>query len=324
MLIYVVNSLEMQIMGGLKMKNKSLTMLLILTLILTALTSCSTTDDLNGNTDNKTSTENEKSSEKVETVSKDNEPKEKDSQLSIDEEVVFNEKDIRITLKSFESGGLFGPEFKLLIDNDSDKNITVQVRNMSINNIMIDPIFSTDVMSGKKANDGITIMSRDLELFGIETIKEVEFVFHIFDSDEWETIVDSEVIKIVVKGAEDYVQIFQEDGELIYDGDFRIIAKNLSGPDFGMIGLDLFLENNSDRYVTIQTRDLSINGFMIDGIFSCDITPGKKAFDDIAFMESDLLDNGIEKIEEIEFSFHIFDGESWDTIEDTPTIKINF
>lgn len=62
----------------------------------------------------------------------------------------------------------------------------------------------------------------------------------------------------------------------------------------------------------------------MDSIFSSEITAGKHAIDSITFMSSELEENGIDTIESIELSFHIFDTESWDTIADTAPVTINF
>ena len=51
----------------------------------------------------------------------------------------------------------------------------------------------------------------------------------------------------------------------------------------------------------IQARDLSINGYMVDPLFSADITSGKKINDQVTIMASDLEDNSIFKSELISF-----------------------
>jgi hypothetical protein len=54
------------------------------------------------------------------------------------------------------------------------------------------------------------------------------------------------------------------------------------------------------------------------------VLAGKKAYDTITFLETDLSDNGITRIDELEFKFHIFDMNSWDTIFDSNWIKVTF
>ena len=86
----------------------------------------------------------------------------------------------------------------------------------------------------------------------------------------------------------------------------------------------VYIDNITDKAFTVQARDVSINGFMVDAMFSCDVIPGKKAVDTITFMETELEENDIISIEDIELSFHIFDLESWDTIVDTDVVSMVF
>ena len=63
---------------------------------------------------------------------------------------------------------------------------------------------------------------------------------------------------------------------------------------------------------------------MVDPVFSCEILSGKVAFSSVTFLESDLTDNGIEDITELELKLNIFNKETWDDIKDTDIIKISF
>ena len=44
------------------------------------------------------------------------------------------------------------------------------------------------------------------------------------------------------------------------------------------------------------------------------------AVEDITIFSSDLEENGIEKIEDVELKFHIYDAETYDTIADSDVI----
>jgi len=169
-------------------------------------------------------------------------------------------------------------------------------------------------------------MDSDLEACGIKTIADVEFSFHIFDSDSWNDYFNSEMIRLETSAAAGYEYAYDESGTALYDENgIRIVAKGLSDNDsiFGP-GLILYIYNGSDRCITVQTRDTSANGFMISSIFSCDVMPGKHAIDAVTFMSSDLEKNEIERITELDFKLHIFDEESWQDIVTTDTITLNF
>ena len=73
--------------------------------------------------------------------------------------------------------------------------------------------------------------------------------------------------------------------------------------------VNLRIENNSGHDYTFQLRDVSVNGYMITPVFSCDVKDGKIANDNVTFMQNDFDKNGIKEIENIEFSIHAF---NWD------------
>ena len=136
---------------------------------------------------------------------------------------------------------------------------------------------------------------------------------------------DSELITVNTSAA-DYVQNVDDTGDILVDSDgIKIVARGLDTEDsiFGP-SLILYIENNTGRNLTVQARDESVNGFMIDSIMSTDISSGNKALTELTFMSSDLEENSIEEINEIEFSFHIYDYDTYDNYYDTEMLKVEF
>jgi len=252
--------------------------------------------------------------------------KEQEKEVTISEMVLVDEAGIRITAKSLETDELFGPEIKLLIENNTGKSLTFQCRNASVNGYMVDTMMSVDVADGKKANDGLTFMRSDLEACGIDAIADVEISFHVFDMSNWETYLDTDPIQIKTSISDTYEYTFDDSGNLAYEGNgIKIVVKglaedeNILGP-----GIVVYIENTGDKDVTVQARDVSINGFMVDAMFSCDVVAGKRAVDTITFLESDLEENDITAIGDVELIFHVFDMDKWETIVDTDTVSITF
>lgn len=111
--------------------------------------------------------------------------------------VALNQNGIKIVIKKLDSEDSFwGADIFTYIENNSNDNVMIQIRDMSVNGFMIDPFFSSDVLSGKKAFGTITFMEADLIDNNIETIDSLEFYFTVFDVESWNTIFDSSVIKI--------------------------------------------------------------------------------------------------------------------------------
>jgi hypothetical protein len=245
------------------------------------------------------------------------------SEATVDERVLFEQSGIKLTLKSL-SKELFGPELKVLVENDGEVPITVQVRDCSVNGFMLSSlIFSSDVVPGKKNNDEIRFMSSELESSGIDTIGTVELSFHVFNSETWDTIFDTETITIKTSAADSVTQTAPEARNIAYENDDIIISfVDFDTESFWGLDIKFYIENKGDTAITVQARDTSINGFMIDGSMSCDVLPGKMANTTLSFFSSSLEENGIDEIESVELKFHIFEKDSWDTIVDTDTITL--
>ena len=241
------------------------------------------------------------------------------------EQVIYDQNKIKIIVKGLEFDNFIGTDIKLYIENNSDKSITVQTDHASINDIMVETIFSAEVAPGKKANDGITFMDSDLEAYDIKAIGTIEFELVIFDSESWEDIYRDNVVSLQTDLVGSFEQIYYPDGAIAIDKDgIKLTVKSVNYDDWLGPEVLVYIENNSNRPVTIQARDLSVNGFMIDHIFSADIPVGKVRYDGISFISSDLEENEITTIENMELYFNVFDMVSWDGIFETEVVRINF
>lgn len=248
------------------------------------------------------------------------------TEVTIEETVLVDQDGVKITAKSLNTDGIFGAELKLLIENNSGKDLTIQCRNASVNGYMAGTMMSVDIPNGKKANDAITFMNSGLDACGITDIADMEFSFHIFTSADWNTYLDTAQIPLKTSIAETYEYTFDDSGDVAYDANgIRVIIKGLTeGDSFLGPSLAVYIENNTDKAFTVQSRDVSVNGFMVDSMFSCDVMPGKKAMDAVTFLRSALEENEITAIEDVELFFHIFDSASWSNIVDTDIVSLHF
>ena len=78
-----------------------------------------------------------------------------------------------------------------------------------------------------------------------------------------------------------------------------------------VVGFTAYMENRTDKTLMFSWRDTSVNGYMVESWFAEDIAPGKKSNADITFFSSDMEDNGIESIDDVEYTLYIYDDEDW-------------
>lgn len=245
--------------------------------------------------------------------------------VTVTETVLVDESGVKITAKSLDVDGFMGPELKLFIENNSGKDLTFQSRKASVNGYMVDTMMSVDVVNGKQANDSLTFMNGKMELAGIEVIANMEFSFHIFTTEDWETYLDTQLIQLNTSVADTYEQTYDASGEVAHEAEgLKIVVKGLSEDDILGSSIIVYIENNTGEDVTVQARDVSLNGLMVDPVFSCEVGNGKHAVDTITFLSSDLEENEITEIQNAELSFHVFTWENLETSVDTEAITITF
>ena len=247
-------------------------------------------------------------------------------EILVDEELVFDDEDIKIWVKSFDDNGIFGPSLELLIENNREEDIMVQVRGTTVNDVVVNTIFSVNVSAGKEASKDITLMQSSLDKAGIELVKDIELRLVISDGDNWATILATDPIKISTSVDPSFKQEYDDSGQLILDQDgIRIIVRGIDNEDtLWGASVELFIENNQDQGIRVQAKDVSVNGFAIDSLLSSEIPASKKAYAEISFAEADLKEHDIKTIEEIEMVLHISEIESWDSLLISDPITVSF
>lgn len=250
------------------------------------------------------------------------ETEEDSASVTIEEQVLVEQDGIKITALEMTEDSIWGEGVKLLIENDSDKNVGVGCNALIVNNYMITDLFSTSVAAGKKANETMYFTSNQLEAAGITNVGQIEIYFHIYDSDSWERMFDPECAVIQTSAYNEMDTDAEVNGKELYNQDgIRIVGQYVDEDSFWGMAVLLYAENTSGKNVTISCDDMSINGFMVSPIFSSTVYDGKKSFDDITIFSSDLESNGIETVEDIELNFHIYDPDDLSTVADSGPIS---
>lgn len=102
-----------------------------------------------------------------------------------------------------------------------------------------------------------------------------------------------------------------EEGSVLYEDDEVIITYDGIGERTMGYEVKLVVENISDQKLTVQAREMSVNGFMVDPMCSIEVAPGKKAKDGIGVIGEDAEDNPMEEVESIETKFCIYRGDGF-------------
>lgn len=270
----------------------------------------------------------ESSNEESKTTDTDNVPAaSEDSQsiaVTIDEQTLVDQDGIVITAKEYVTDSIWGDGIKLLLENNSDKGVGIGCNALIVNDYMITDLFSSTVAAGKKANETMYLSSTQLNAAGIENVGKIEIYFHVYDSSTYDTAFDTECVTIQTSKYANMDTAADDEGTELYNQNgIRIVGKTVDENSFWGTAILLYCENTSGKNIGISVDDMSINGFMMNPFFSTTVYDGKKSLDDITIFTSDLEENGIESIKEVELKFHIYDADSYSTIADTDPITFS-
>ena len=248
-----------------------------------------------------------------------------DEEVTIAETVLYEADGIKVTAKSL-ADGLLGTEVKLLIENDSSKNILITSSSVSANGYMMPTAaLYAEVAAGKKANESLTLMSSELDQCGIETLAEMQFYLQIQDPETWETIKTTDLITLATS-ATGYTQPVDDSGDVLYnENGYKVVCKGLKQDIIWDGTVVFYMENNSNKAVSIYAENVSVNGFMQEvGLWS-DLRPSTKMIDGMSMIDlSDLEITNIDEIKTIEFNLRIVDAETWEEIVTTDAMTLNF
>lgn len=273
--------------------------------------------------ESETSADEEDSDEKQEISNKDKEQKTteaKNTKLSIEEQVLWEVNDVKLTATAIEEDSIFGTGIKILAENNSDKDVSFFCDALIVNDYMISDLMSINVTAGNKVNDTIDLFSSELEAAGIDKIGKIEMYIHMSDPDTYETIEKSECITIKTSLFDEIDTEADTSGTVLLEQDgIKIIGKYVDEDSFWGAAALLYIENNSDKNIIVQTDDVAINGFMISSICSQDVYAGKKAFATVDFLSSSLEENNITSVDTVEMKFQVLD-EDYNHIIDTDKI----
>lgn len=247
-------------------------------------------------------------------------------EVTVEETVLVDEAGVKITVTGMEMDGFFGPELKVLIENNSGKDLDISTGNVVVNGWMSDGSLYETIKNGKKTNTAVAFFDSSLEECEIDSIAVIELDFIIRESGNYmENYLETEMFTIETSAADAYDGSYDNSGEVVYDdNDIRVIYREYYVDEIFGPYVILLIENNSNESVTVSSSDLCVNGYMVDGSFYASLLPGRHAISSITFLEDSLEDNGITDFEILEFGMQIFNNETYDEIDTVDSLTIEF
>lgn len=300
---------------------KFLAWVLMLSMVLGLLCGCSDTDS---SSDRRSNRKNRDKDQEIEDrVDDDDEDKKDNLKVTIEETVVYDENDIKVTVTGLKST-YSGQEFKVKVENNSDKNIAVSGDVFVVNGIMVDGWLYVEAAAGKKANGTLTFFNDSMETAGIEELAVVVATdARVVDTDSYDTLFEMP-FTLETSIADEYVQAIDDSGDVIFESEgVTVIAKTVNTDgDLGTTVV-LLVKNETGKNIIIESDNVSVNGYTIDAWMYDLLMADTVRFCELIIWSSVLEENEIDEVEEVAFTLSVRYDDSWDTLCESDELTVS-
>lgn len=244
---------------------------------------------------------------------------------------LINTEDVAVHITGVENNEHTGMQLRIQCENKTDRTLLFSWDMVSVCGFMYDPFWAEEVAAGKTVNSTIELDTFALEQMDITSVDEISFTLRIVDSENWmEAPLIEEAFTIYPTGLNADTLVLPNraptDGQMVIadDDNLRFVIEWADEQDTSAYTLHVYLENKTDRNLMYAWDLVSVNDKMIDPFWAVSVAAGKKACSEISFYRSDLEDNSIETVENVEFTLIVSDYDDWDVpnlLEETYTYQ---
>lgn len=222
-----------------------------------------------------------------------------------------------INITSIETDPIWGYTLKTVVENKSGEKIYMfSVESATVNGVMCDPFFASEVAPGKKSNEEISISDSAFRDNDIGEYTDIALSFRVYDSGDWTAEpVARETVHVYPYGQERaaaYVRESKPEDVVLVDNDsVTVIATGYTEDPIWGWTVELYLVNKTDKSVMFSAQEASVNGFMVDPFFATEVSSGACAFAGMSWSKSSFEENSITEVEEVEFELKAYDSNDW-------------
>ena len=252
-----------------------------------------------------------------------------DVQYSFEETVLVDNDDIKVTATAFDPDEGGDPNFSMLYENKTDKDLHFAATKSYLNGRRCDGYGSEDVAAGQQADCELCWYKEDLAENGINYINDVMVTFWVYeDGDEIETVFEDTVswTANAVSGAPSLSDVTFDDNGFeevpVLSGDYTVVIKDFDpdGPwDDGEPTFTLYLENNTGEEVKFTAENVSVNGVMGDVYWSWMLPAGTSIYNDYFYWTKDDVEEAhVESFDSVTFDLAVVSPETHEELASEP------
>ena len=244
-------------------------------------------------------------------------------------QVLIDNDDLYFAIKDVRSDAAYGYEWKVYVENRTDRNLMFSFEKVSVNDVMCDPFWAEVINAGKKGNCEITWMRDSLQEKQIGDVTEVDFTLNVYNDDDYtEAALMHDPFTVFPLGEDKVASAAREpaatDHVLVDNDNCSVIITGYEPDNSWGYAMKLYLVNKTDRDMVFSVDDSSVNGIMCDPFWADIVCAGKTSYSTVLWDKNALAENDITEVEEISLPLKVYADEDMgnpyvdDTFELTP------
>lgn len=107
---------------------------------------------------------------------------------------VFSGNNLRVICKGLKKDSIWDGTVVFYLENNSGKAVSIYAENVSVNGYMVDVGMYSDLRPSTRMVDGMYLLNTELD--SIDDIHDIEFNLRVVDSDTFQNIATSDVIRL--------------------------------------------------------------------------------------------------------------------------------
>ena len=220
---------------------------------------------------------------------------------------------------------LAGMQVQVTCVNKTGESLDFSWNNVSVCGVMYDPLWALTVPAGETVTGMVEIDTYALETMDIQAPDEITFQLNVLSTENWMDaphVEDYFTIYPTGLSADTVIYPVREavasEVVLVDNEDLTFIAEYVEEQDISYV-VRCYIVNKTERTLMTSWENVMVNGQAIDPFWTALIAPGKSAYAQVQFANSELQDLGIETVEEITFNLMAYDYADWMEVLNQPS-----
>lgn len=210
-----------------------------------------------------------------------------------------------------------GMQVNVTCVNKTQESLDFSWNNVSVCGMMYDPNWAVTVPAGETLKSKVEIDTYALETMGIYAVEEITFQLCVTSNENW---MDAPYVKeyftvyTTGRSADTVVYPVREavvsEVVLVDNENLTFIAEYAEQQDLYYV-VRCYITNKTQGTLMTSWENVTVNGLDVDPFWTALVAPGKSAYAEVKFADSDLKAQGIEIVDNISFDLTAYDDGDW-------------